>query len=966
MEVAKDGRPSGTGIATPSAQARSAWAKSRGTDQWLPLATHMLDSGEVAARLYDEWLAPGLRQTWVDAFPNGDPEARAVFVFLASAHDVGKAAPVFASQVETLAARIRTTDIPCPRMEELRDDRPKLPHATVSALALEDWLTAHGAPKRASKQVASIIGAHHGRPAAGNLAELRGRKRALGKPEWNAVRAELLTWLDERIGFAAYSMQWPKAFRIPLPVQVTMSAAIIMADWLASNEQFFPLRQLDESISPPVPAPTDLQTRWDWAWDEVAMPRAWAPATPSGDVAHLCRARFGWGPERTPRPLQQMAVDIARSGPIGIMIIEAEPGCGKTEAAFLASEIMGAQWGAHGVFVALPTQATTNAMFTRFASWVDALPGAEADVPAWALTLAHGKASLNEEFAQRMAEVDAFRSSDKFEHVSGIYDDDTEGLVNAVAHQWFRGRKHRLLANFGVGTIDQLLMAGLKQKHLMLRHLAMAGKVVIIDECHASDEFMNVYLDTVLEWLGHYGTPVIALSATLTEERRRRMLQAYAPDAAWHSGTEAYPRITWTDAQRSSINARPVPGHAPSRRVLWQWTDDDDEKLASLVQHELRDGGCALVVRNTVKDAQRVATMLDETLDCDVILAHSRFLAADRATRDADLVHRFGPASGTGTRPHKAVVVATQVVEQSLDVDFDVLITDLAPIDLLFQRIGRLHRHGWRTRPAALEQARVHIITELDGDHRTGSSGSRFVYGKHLLLRTALVLQEHGHALSLPDDIAPLVGRALGTDRLSDAPVFLAAEEAHRNKTQQQRDTARPMCLSRWDPQGDSSADLPHWLDMQSDPAEARLSAMVRDIRPSVEVVVVPLTPGGDAAVAPPWLPEPQTLDISSVPDDDVARRIATWTVTLPMSVTPSPEHLDRVITEIERGTASRWAWHRHRLLKGSLFLPMTQTHEGAHTLETTLFPDHPDQKTLRYTPTKGLEEVYDDVVQSR
>lgn len=949
-------------------KARSVWAKTgnRGRE-WLSLPQHMVDSAAMAERLFDLWLAPGLKRRWAEAFPRGEADARLAFTFLAGAHDVGKASPVFAAQVETMAQRNRIAGLVCPSMDELRDDRRLLPHATVSAYALTRWLVERGADQAFARQLASVVGAHHGKPATRDgLAAARIRRSALGRADWAAVRADLLDWLDQILGLSDRLPDWA-GLRVPLPVQVGMSGLAIMADWLASNQSYLKLRKLDEDLSPDLIL--DSESRWEAGWAEAGMPSSWSPALPTTGVVDLYRSRFsGWGADRTPHPLQREVARLVAEQPVGLLIIESAMGSGKTEAALIAAEFLAAKWGAHGLFVALPTQATTNAMFSRVMPWLNRLPQPPADVPAWALTLAHGKAALNREYAEEVAAVEEFDAARA--GIGAVHDDDecsdcSSELVSAVAHQWFRGRKRRLLANFGIGTIDQLLMAGLQQRHLMLRHLALAGKVVVIDEVHASDEFMNVYLDRVLEWLGHYGVPVILLSATLTSRRKASMLRAYAPDATSDIVATGYPQLTWIDTARGKTSGISVAESSPSRAVHWEWMSDSDEVLVARLRAELRDGGCALVVRNTVADAQRCADLLAAAEIAPVTLAHSRFLAADRAENDEDLRRRFGPGSGLGSRPECAIVVATQVVEQSLDVDFDILITDLAPMDLLFQRIGRLHRHHWRNRPKSLTMPRVCIVADTADTVPMGSSGSHYIYGDHVLHRTALVLEAHGPTLTLPDDIAPLVEQALGDEALdvpADVQQRLAAAAAqHDGLVAEQRGQANEMCLKPWSPSKDTSATVSTWLPLPDDPSETRLGAMVRDATPTLEVVLVPLTPDGATAIVPPWMPHGGVLDTSSLPDDQTARRIATWTVKLPPGLTRWPRQLDRIIAAIEHGAAKGWAWHKHRLLKGDLILPMNQVAEGSNILETKLTLGG-RVVHLQYSPENGLEEVKDDV----
>ncbi|OYO16968.1 CRISPR-associated helicase/endonuclease Cas3 [Enemella evansiae] len=956
-----------------SPQARCVWAKSGNrAREWLPLNQHMLDSAAMAERLWDQWLAPGIRVRWGEAFPGGEIDARALFVFLAAAHDVGKASPVFVAQVETFAERARQQGLPCAVMDLLKNDRKHLPHATVSYLALEEWLRDNDIDDVLAKQLASVVGAHHGRPAAGRLSKLRARKAALGGDEWSRVRTELLDWLDAERGVSDRFRSWD-GVSVPLPTLVGMCGLVIMADWLASNQDYFPLRMTDDDLSPELPSPDTCAERWDAGWGEVGMPHSWSPTVPILPASELYRSRFDGWEDRTPRPLQRDLVDLVSNNDIGLLFIESEMGSGKTEAAFVAAEILAAKWGAQGLFVALPTQATTDGMFSRMLPWLEKLPQPPEDVPAWSMTLAHGKASLNEDYAAHVTAFDDFeREIERSGGTAGVHDEEDEcadRLVNAVAHQWFRGRKRRLLASFGIGTIDQLLMAGLQQKHLMLRHLAFAGKVVVIDECHSSDDFMNVYLDTVLGWLGLYGVPVILLSATLTTERKHAMLRAYAPGVDTTCESEGYPQLTWIDAARTRMSSQVVEDSSRPRSVQWEWIDEDDDHLADLLEQNLADGGCALVVRNTVKDAQRIADLLRTREIAPVTLAHSRFLAVDRAQNDAELRRLYGPRAGLGTRPERSIVVATQVVEQSLDVDFDVLITDLAPMDLLFQRVGRLHRHQWRTRPAGLADARAYLIADRAGALPTGTGGSKFVYGGHHLLRTARVLDQHGGELGIPGDIAPLVQRALGGEDLggdeAQAAELADAAEKHSAEVRTRQANAQRYALGDWDPEDGEGDNLGHWLHLVTDSSEAYLGAMVRDAKPSLEVIVIPLEPDGSRAIVPPWMSDGGTLDTSSLPDDQLAHRIATWTVKLPPSVTIDPVRLTALITALDKGVVKGWVLPRHRLIKGQSILPMHQTHEGSNVLETTIFADTNKPIHLHYSPDRGLEEVPDEL-QSR
>jgi CRISPR-associated helicase Cas3 len=410
------------------------------------------------------------------------------------------------------------------------------------------------------------------------------------------------------------------------------------------------------------------------------------------DARAAFAARFG----PRPRPVQVAAVEIALAQPEpGLVIVEAPMGEGKTEAALLAAEALAARSGADGCFVALPTRATTDAMFSRVLRWMQALPGLPVDT---SVVLAHGTANLNDEYRGLLRRA----------WIREVGQDEA-----GIAHHWLNGRKRGPLAQFVVGTIDQVLFAGLKSRHLMLRHLGLAGKVVIIDECHAYDVFMSRYLDAVLHWLGAYGTPVVLLSATLPAARRAELVRAY--DSGRGAETVALPEDPgYPVVVASGMPARAVPAGGAARAVRLDRLPDDLDVLAGLLRDALAGGGCAVVVRNTVGRVQETADRLVEIFGADeVTVTHSRFLACDRARLDTDLLRRFGPPGPGVERPARHVVVASQVVEQSLDVDFDLMVTDLAPVDLVLQRTGRLHRHD-RPRPAGLEQPRCVLVGVQD------------------------------------------------------------------------------------------------------------------------------------------------------------------------------------------------------------------------------------------------------------
>ncbi|WP_162143184.1 CRISPR-associated helicase Cas3' [Granulicoccus phenolivorans] len=948
-----------------SEAARGIWAKSAGHLGWLSLPQHLLDTARVGGLLFDHWLAPAVKGRWADCLPGGHADARALLVFLCSAHDLGKASPSFICQVETLAARVRQLGLECPPLADLKDERRAQPHSAVSNWALTAWCSDHGLPVHLGRQLAAILGAHHGRAVpAKDVQAIPDRPAGVGGAEWDAVRTELLDWAGRTSGVAERLSAWSEVV-LPMAVQIEMTGLLIMADWLASNQDYFGLRPLDSVLSPAVITDPD---RFRRGWDHAALPSPWAPLPSTLSGLELYREQFGWPAEYRLKPIQE-AVEELTDADCQLMIIEAQPGEGKTETGLVAGYRLAARYGAQGLLMALPTQATTNAMLERVLDWLDHQSVEMQHSVPWSLGLGHGKARLNPTYAEM---VEAVRRADAEYAVDALYPEETQprtndeesadGMARAVAHQWFNGRKRRLLHNFVVCTIDQILVAGATIKHQMLNHLALAGKVVIVDEAHASDSYMNVFLDALLPWLGEYGTPVIVLSATLTPARRRELVAAYGGAEAARvpelDGTD-YPIITTLNRDDTRARVTRIPTIAASREVHWEWENNDLDALIARLRRTVPDAGCVLVVRNTVTAAQQTFDAIRDAGLGPVSLAHSRYIAADRTSNDGRLVETFGKH---GRRPRRHIVVATQVVEQSLDVDFDLLVTDLAPMDLLFQRIGRLHRHQ-RQRPVGLELPRVLVLaepSEAPDEPPRADSGSHAVYGDHLLLRTAAALIEHGPTLTLPEDIAPLVAGALGPAPIGPPhwqPTLETARveyEAHRAA---QREAAGAYALPKTPDQLRRRRTMADWMAHSPDATEQQAAVMVRDTDPTLEVILVPLDPDGQV-IRPPWhggLP----LDVRSIPNRETALEISSWSIRLPPQLTRWPQRLEQTLRLLESQEAVRhWAWRQHPLLKGELFLPMTQIQEGSTVLMTDLFDEPGGVGKLRYSPDRGLEVI--------
>ncbi|MFZ5757722.1 MAG: CRISPR-associated helicase Cas3' [Pseudomonadota bacterium] len=444
----------------------------------------------------------------------------------------------------------------------------------------------------------------------------------------------------------------------------------VLSDWLGSNTEYFPY------CDQPMP----LAEYW-----LLAQQRAEQALMDSGVLPVPVQAGKSLAdlfPKiQHPSPLQVWAAQVELAAEPQLYILEDVTGAGKTEAAvLLAYRLLSAKL-ADGFFIGLPTMATANAMYGRIADVYRAL---FSGVPS--LTLAHGSKDLVEPFSATVLR------STRPEHDSRQEDE----TASARCAAWLADHNKRsLLAPAGVGTIDQAMQAVLHSRHQSIRLLGLYRKVLIVDEVHACDAYMGQVLCRVLEFHARAGGSVILLSATLPTHIKESLLKAYASGrgASVSEGAlanERYPLVTrWHAGQADALAMFPLASRPDvCRRVSIDYRSDLDAVQAT-IRADLAAGRCVCWVRNTVADAIDAFRLLEEA---DPILFHARFTLQDRLDREAEILRLFGRESTADDRRGR-LVIATQVIEQSLDVDFDVLVSDLAPMDRLLQRAGRMHRH---------------------------------------------------------------------------------------------------------------------------------------------------------------------------------------------------------------------------------------------------------------------------------
>jgi len=790
-------------------------------NDWLPFWMHSFDTAGIMEKLAQKRLPESISD-YLCAECGGREKLFSTLKFCALVHDIGKLTIVFQSRIYDAVDFSPFADcVELPKSGSLVN-ASDTPHALASEAILLKLGCREG--------VASIAGAHHGRPSAWadvrdqisgactaveNFYGKRGKYRQLFESLWKE-------WIDFSLECAGFS-ELSDLPDMAVPAQVVISGMLVTADWIASNTTYFPLISADQKGEF-----GDYPKRIENAWTTIGFPNMWESKARFGLDDEAFKERFGFLPNPTQADIISTATDAESSG---IYIIEAPMGLGKTEAALALSEILAARAGAGGMFFGMPTQATSNGIFPRLEKWAGGL--AEDEQTLLAIKLAHGNAALNEDYR----ELFTGHSNLNIESDSGL-----------IVHDWFSGRKQTLLSDFVIGTVDQLLMAALKQKHVMLKHFGLSGKVVVVDECHAYDAYMSQYLDMAIKWLGIYKVPVIILSATLPEKRRAELIEAYTDsekrrakhteahvdktiaDEAWKHSL-AYPLLTYTENNAVKQKALAFDGENKEvsvRRII-------RDEVAATAGYAVERGGCVGVIVNTVRKAQEIAAELQSAFPkAEVIIMHAQFIMTDRAKREEQILKRVGKRSTPESR-RGLIIVGTQVLEQSLDLDFDLMITELCPMDLLLQRTGRLHRHN-RVRPQGLETASCFVLDETDDSF---DSGSAAIYGEWLLMRTRALLP---NKLTIPSDIPLLVQQTYdetNNEMLGELTEGMKkAQEENKLRTGKKRRSAENYLISK--PSNKKGKCLDGWLDNDIKPNNEQTGEKaVRDGDPSVDVIAL-------------------------------------------------------------------------------------------------------------------------------
>lgn len=864
--------------------------KTDGNGRWLPLTTHLYDTAGVMRHLVREWVS----DSQIAACDMDRTFFEQTAVLAAGLHDIGKCISVFQALItgkcRCLADRLDSDGLVlCYEFVH----RGHVSHASGGQEILQRNFDI-------PESFAAVIGAHHGTPVSepsinGSCdmlavypAEFYGRERDNRQKQlWESM------WFNI-ISDALRVSRFESVKDIPeltVEAQILLTALLITADWIASNTYYFPLIDIYE---------TDFEAcndkRIEEAWNRLGFPENWESEVSRMNEA-IFTARFHFLPNDMQRTVYQIVNEIKKPG---IFIIEAQMGAGKTEAALSAAEVIAAKCHSKGIYFGLPTQATCNGIYNRLYSWADTV----SEETINAIRLAHGGAMYDREYQWQVMQGQA-----------RIADGDIE--FGTIVHPWFAGNKKALLADFVIGTVDQFLLASLKKRHFMLRHLGLAGKVVIIDECHAYDSYMNEYLKKSLEWMGGYGVPVILLSATLPSRIRTEFVNSYCTGCKVKIPTVlenslAYPLLTWTDGKE--VHQKEIEQKAADKAIELKYLESK-ENVIDTIRNKLQDGGCACVILNTVNSAQSYYESLKEAFpEWEILLYHAQFTLDERLEKEKRLAEKMGKKSD-GSARNRFILVGTQVLEQSLDYDADIMFTQLCPIDMLLQRIGRLHRHE-RTddkkqslRPIRVQNPGCYVVLESEAGY---DEGTEKIYGDYLLMRTMKILPD---CINIPGNIPMLVQKVYDENDdfdMGNNDTYVKAKKEHLDLIKKKQSRAGTFLLGK--PRSVITGMLTN--SFIRDEEDGKMS--VRDSDSSIEIILLRQDSDGIRLLGSGA--EGKCFYADEMPDEESCINIARQRLRLP-GLFGRDYIIDDVIHELDERQKELALWKNSAWLKGEEIL---------------------------------------------
>lgn len=702
------------------------WGK---TDPYKPLLDHMIDTGNVAKALIDNSSLSHVLSFVSEKLNIGYEDTRKLITYLSAMHDIGKTHPCMQQQYPPMLEKLK----------EKHMDQPGLfgkisffRHELHSEQVLRRILERRGFDNKTTRYLSKIEALHH----QGKKGE--DKEILYAKDDW----CKLQDMIEEKVYkcFPCPKIDLRESEHVD-SVCMMIWSIIILSDWIASGEMASETKisfvDNSDNMEDYLLLSSNISKT---AVEKCGLVKALSIPTineysefwPSFTMESL-------------RPVQRTCKQILENSQPQLMVIEAPMGEGKTEAAIYGAAKLGK--GTKGLYFAMPTASTGNQMHERLQDILTKKIGSN-------VRLLHSTAWIIDDHSPEWAK--------------GEQQD---------ASNWLAPLRRGILETNAVGTVDQVMLAVMTAKYSVIRLLGLLGKILIIDEIHAYDAYMSNIIERLLSWCAELDVSVILLSATLPLRKKENLIKAYVGRNIQLTNN-SYPLITCSN--KGEVNEYPVNGaymHSDVE-ISFEYILNDSEKVAALAIDATQNGGCVCVIVNTVEEAQRIYRKIqEESLDPDlwIRLLHARFTASERNRIEKECNETF---SKGGKRPFKAILISTQVCEQSCDYDFDEMISAIAPIDYVLQRMGRIHRHELE-RPKGKERPKITVLLPSGESYGT----TELVYSKWILDKTVENIKDKVKIM-LPEEIRPLVEAVYNQEVEGNESFFeyLFVEELNKNQ----------------------------------------------------------------------------------------------------------------------------------------------------------------------------------------
>lgn len=576
-----------------------------------------------------------------------------------------------------------------------KDERDENHHTVIGAdLFREELLENTNISTGTKKRLSEILHLHHGYKRAEVLNE---------KPDdycvdFSYTRKEFAKVIQDNFGH----IEDFKEEYTPTIVWQLIRGLTILADWVASSitveADGFSYKELEDLVEQRLKE-YNLTNTYPSLKEDKTFQEALFPSNENVEMNNL-----------------QECVDnikISEDEKGSVFIIEAGTGEGKSEASLWLTYKLLEKKLANGFYFALTTQATSNNIFKRINSFV------ENTYNNYSVRLMHGESFIRDEAIE---------------------------FLKRLENRFYSNNKKSILYPFGLGTVDQILLSVINAKHADLRMLGLSNKVIIIDELHTYTIFTSILLKDMIKKLREIGCIIIILSATLTKRAKNELLDT-------NIDNDSYPLVTKV-GKDNSLDYYPFKSRLNSKRIKINFFEKDYLESVPLILEKAKEGR-VLIILNSVKRTQDLyKALLEQNKDSEVALLHSKFISRKRKQVENEWLEKFGKDSDDN---NLCILVGTQVLEQSLDIDGCVLFTDLCIMDMLLQRLGRL----WRfIRERMMKEPEVFIYTPGKISKDTWEDNKKeykwngiagLIYDEYVLLKTYYAIHKRKYIDSIKE-----------------------------------------------------------------------------------------------------------------------------------------------------------------------------------------------------------------------